>query len=69
MGLSYEEYLAKHPVSPAERAEIDAHKQRMLTKVSKLENDDHCIVDVLQMDDDIEFDPVPLRALPRPADL
>lgn len=33
MGLSYEEYLAKHPVSPAERAEIDAHKLRMLTDV------------------------------------
>lgn len=33
MGLSYEEYLAKHPVSPAERAEIDAHKKRMLAEV------------------------------------
>ncbi len=28
MALSYEEYLAKHPMTSAERAEIDAHKTR-----------------------------------------
>lgn len=33
MALSYEEYLAKHPVTSAERTEIDAHKQRMLAEV------------------------------------
>lgn len=33
MALSYEEYLAKHPVSPTERAEINAHKDRMLAEV------------------------------------
>lgn len=33
MALSYEEYLAKHPVDPADRAEIDTHKERMLAEV------------------------------------
>ncbi|MFT3944701.1 MAG: helix-turn-helix transcriptional regulator [Ancrocorticia sp.] len=33
MALSYEEYLAKHPVTSAERAEIDAHKKRMASEV------------------------------------
>lgn len=33
MGLSYEEYLAKHPITAAERAEIDAHKAGMLNEV------------------------------------
>lgn len=33
MALSYEEYLAKHPVTSAGRAEIDAHKQRRLAEV------------------------------------
>ena len=33
MALSYEEYLAKHPVSAEGRAEIDAHKARMLAEV------------------------------------
>lgn len=33
MALSYEEYLAKHPVSPAERAEIDVRKEQMLAEV------------------------------------
>ncbi|WIY84178.1 helix-turn-helix transcriptional regulator [Propionimicrobium sp. PCR01-08-3] len=33
MALSYEEYLAKHPMTPAERTEIDAHKERMLAEV------------------------------------
>ncbi|MFT3875840.1 MAG: helix-turn-helix transcriptional regulator [Propioniciclava sp.] len=33
MALSYEEYLTKHPVSAEDRAEIDAHKARMLAEV------------------------------------
>lgn len=33
MGLSDEEYLAKHPVDAELRAEIDAHKARMLAEV------------------------------------
>ncbi|MFT4295331.1 MAG: helix-turn-helix transcriptional regulator [Micropruina sp.] len=33
MALSYEEYLAKQPVDAADRAEIDAHKERMLAEV------------------------------------
>ena len=33
MAVSYEEYLAKHPLDPADRAEIDAHKERMLAEV------------------------------------
>lgn len=31
--MSYEEYLAKHPVDDAERTRINAHKQRMLAEV------------------------------------
>ncbi|HJF13428.1 MAG TPA: helix-turn-helix transcriptional regulator [Enteractinococcus helveticum] len=33
MSLSYREYLAKHPVDPETRAEIEAHKARMLAEV------------------------------------
>lgn len=33
MVLSYEEYLTKHPVSPKDRAQIEAHKERMLAEV------------------------------------
>ena len=33
MGLSYEEYLAKHAIDSATRAEIDAHKRQMLAQV------------------------------------
>lgn len=33
MALSYEEYLAKHPVDVAGRAQIDALKERMLAEV------------------------------------
>lgn len=33
MGTSIDQYLAAHPVTVAERAEIDAHKERMLTGV------------------------------------
>ncbi|UNX56083.1 helix-turn-helix domain-containing protein [Georgenia sp. TF02-10] len=33
MALSYEEYLAKHPVDPESRAQIEAHKERMLAEV------------------------------------
>lgn len=33
MALSYEEYLAKHPVGDAERAQIEAHKKQMLTEI------------------------------------
>jgi DNA-binding XRE family transcriptional regulator len=33
MALSYEEYLAKHPVDAGERAEIDAQKERMVAEV------------------------------------
>lgn len=33
VALSYEEYLAKHPLSSEDRAEIDANKERMLAEV------------------------------------
>lgn len=33
MALSYEEYLAKHPVDLDERAQIEAHKERMVAEV------------------------------------
>ncbi|MGB4780204.1 hypothetical protein [Microbacterium sp.] len=33
MALSFEEYLGKHPMPEADRAEIDAHKRRMLAEV------------------------------------
>lgn len=33
MALSYEEYMAKRSVRPEDRAEIDAHKERMLAEV------------------------------------
>jgi DNA-binding XRE family transcriptional regulator len=33
MALRYEDYLAKHPVSPEVRAEIDAHKERVHAEV------------------------------------
>lgn len=33
MALSYEDYLIKHPVGPKERAQIEAHKERMLAEV------------------------------------
>ncbi|WP_454299488.1 helix-turn-helix domain-containing protein [Salana multivorans] len=33
MALSYEEYLAKHPIDTADRAEIDAYKEQMLAEV------------------------------------
>lgn len=33
MALSYEEYFAKHPLDPTSRAQIEAHKERMLAEV------------------------------------
>lgn len=33
MALTFEEYLAKHPVDTEMRAQIDAHKARMLAEV------------------------------------
>ena len=33
MSLSYNEYLAKHPMDSETRAEIEAHKKRMLAEV------------------------------------
>ena len=33
MGMNIDEYLANHPVDPAQRARIDAHKARMLGEV------------------------------------
>lgn len=33
MALSYEDYLAKHPISDAERAEVEAQKVRMRAEV------------------------------------
>lgn len=33
MGLQFKDYKLKHPIDPADRAEIDAHKRRMLAEV------------------------------------
>lgn len=33
MALRYEEYLAKHPVDAVKRAQIEAHKERILAEV------------------------------------
>lgn len=33
MVMSYEEYLAKHPLTAVERAEIDVRKEQMLAEV------------------------------------
>lgn len=33
MALSFEDYFAKHPVSPDDRVEIDAHKAQLLAEV------------------------------------